>query len=62
MLCPKLGGVAGPFSLAGTLNRGGAKTGNWRVDKDRDDQGTNEDGWVLETEERLMTKSLIKSV
>ena len=41
MLCPKLGGVAGPFSLAGLLNWGGAKTGNWRVDKNRDDQGTN---------------------
>ena len=43
LLCPKLGGVAGPFSLAGLLNWGGAKTGNWRVDKDRDDQGTNGD-------------------
>ena len=43
MLCPKLGGVAGPFSLAGLLNWGGAKTGNRRVDKDRDDQGTNGD-------------------
>ena len=43
MLCPKLGGVAGPFSLAGILNWGGAKTGNWRVDKNRDDQGTNGD-------------------
>ena len=32
MLCPKLGGVAGPFSLAGLLNWGGAKTGNWRMD------------------------------
>ena len=63
MLCPKLGGVAGPFSLAGLLNWGGAKTGNWRVDKNRDDQGTME--WTdgdLETEERLMTKSLIRSV
>ena len=43
MLCPKLGGVAGPFSLAGLLNWGGAKTGNSRVEKDRDDQGTNGD-------------------
>ena len=33
MLCPKLGGVAGPFSLAELLNQGGAKTGNFRGDK-----------------------------
>ena len=45
MLCPKLGGVAGPFSLAGLLNWGGAKTGNCGVDNEREDQETNEDWW-----------------
>ena len=43
MLCPKLGGVASPFFLAGLLNRGDAKTGNRRVNQNRDDQGTNGD-------------------
>ena len=60
MLCPKLGGVASPFSLAGLLNWGGAKTGNSRVDQNRDDQGRNGDWWVLETGERLVTKSFKK--
>ena len=55
VLCPKLGGVAGPFSLAGLLNWGGAKTGNWRVDKDREDQGTNGGLMGIWKLKRLMT-------
>ena len=55
VLCPKRGGVAGPFSLAGLLNWGGAKTGNWRVDKDREDQGTNGGLMGIWKLKRLMT-------
>ena len=62
MLCPKLGGVAGPFSLAGLLNWGGAETGNWRGIKTEMIKARMVTDGDLETEERLMTKSLIKSV
>ena len=52
MLCPKLSGVAGPFSLAGLLNQGVAKTGNLKVVRNRDDQGTKGNGKL----ERLIAK------